>query len=123
LQVKRLIKALESARGNGTSMISLILPPKDQASTAAAVCVLQLALYVWRSAASAAAAAGVVCNSMISLILPPKDQASTAVVQRCMFGIAQQQKQQQEQVHYGGHDQPHPATQGSGKYSLRCVLV
>jgi peptide subunit release factor 1 (eRF1) len=32
-QVKRLIKALESARGNGTSMISLILPPKDQAST------------------------------------------------------------------------------------------
>jgi peptide subunit release factor 1 (eRF1) len=32
LQVKRLIKALESARGNGTSMISLILPPKDQVS-------------------------------------------------------------------------------------------
>lgn len=26
----QLIKALESARGNGTSMISLILPPKDQ---------------------------------------------------------------------------------------------
>jgi peptide chain release factor subunit 1 len=34
-QVKRLIKALESARGNGTSMISLILPPKDQASVTA----------------------------------------------------------------------------------------
>lgn len=29
-KVKRLIKALEAARGNGTSMISLILPPKDQ---------------------------------------------------------------------------------------------
>lgn len=26
----QLIKALESARGNGTSMISLIMPPKDQ---------------------------------------------------------------------------------------------
>eukprot|EP00775_Hariotina_reticulata_P005142 gene5142-5382_t len=31
-KVKRLIKALEAARGNGTSMISLILPPKDQAN-------------------------------------------------------------------------------------------
>eukprot|EP00210_Caulerpa_lentillifera_P003551 g3387.t1 len=29
-KIKRLIKALESARGNGTSMISLIMPPKDQ---------------------------------------------------------------------------------------------
>ncbi|RMZ83605.1 hypothetical protein DV738_g909, partial [Chaetothyriales sp. CBS 135597] len=29
-KVKRLIKGLEAARGNGTSMISLILPPKDQ---------------------------------------------------------------------------------------------
>ena len=29
-KVKRLIKAMESARGNGTSMISLILPPKSQ---------------------------------------------------------------------------------------------
>jgi hypothetical protein len=28
--VAQLIKALESARGNGTSMISLIMPPKDQ---------------------------------------------------------------------------------------------
>lgn len=26
----QLIKALENARGNGTSMISLIMPPKDQ---------------------------------------------------------------------------------------------
>ena len=26
----QLIKALEAARGNGTSMISLIMPPKDQ---------------------------------------------------------------------------------------------
>ncbi|RMZ86015.1 hypothetical protein DV737_g186, partial [Chaetothyriales sp. CBS 132003] len=29
-KVKRLIKGLEAARGNGTSMISLIIPPKDQ---------------------------------------------------------------------------------------------
>ncbi|QSL65357.1 hypothetical protein MERGE_002667 [Pneumocystis wakefieldiae] len=29
---KKLIKSLESARGNGTSMISLIIPPKDQVS-------------------------------------------------------------------------------------------
>lgn len=29
-KVKKLIKRLESARGNGTSMISLIIPPKDQ---------------------------------------------------------------------------------------------
>lgn len=32
----QLIKALESARGNGTSMISLILPPKDQVRLAGA---------------------------------------------------------------------------------------
>jgi len=31
-KVKKLIKRLESARGNGTSMISLIIPPKDQVS-------------------------------------------------------------------------------------------
>lgn len=30
-KVKRLIKALDNARGNGTSMISLIMPPKSQA--------------------------------------------------------------------------------------------
>ncbi|KAG6501165.1 hypothetical protein ZIOFF_041035 [Zingiber officinale] len=29
-KIKKLIKALESARGNGTSMISLIMPPRDQ---------------------------------------------------------------------------------------------
>ena len=29
-KIKKLIKALEQARGNGTSMISLIIPPKDQ---------------------------------------------------------------------------------------------
>ena len=29
-KIKRLIKSLEAARGNGTSMISLIIPPKDQ---------------------------------------------------------------------------------------------
>merc|ERR1712093_320188 len=29
-KVKKLIKNLEAARGNGTSMISLIIPPKDQ---------------------------------------------------------------------------------------------
>jgi peptide subunit release factor 1 (eRF1) len=28
----QLIKGLEAARGNGTSMISLIMPPKDQVS-------------------------------------------------------------------------------------------
>ena len=28
---KQLIRALEEARGNGTSMISLIIPPRDQA--------------------------------------------------------------------------------------------
>ena len=27
-KVKKLIKALEEARGNGTSMISLVIPPK-----------------------------------------------------------------------------------------------
>lgn len=31
-KVKKLIKGLESARGNGTSMISLIMPPRDQLS-------------------------------------------------------------------------------------------
>lgn len=34
-KIKKLIKALESARGNGTSMISLIMPPKDQISRVA----------------------------------------------------------------------------------------
>jgi len=29
-KIKKLIKSLEAARGNGTSMISLIVPPKDQ---------------------------------------------------------------------------------------------
>jgi peptide chain release factor subunit 1 len=31
-KIKNLIKALEAARGNGTSMISLIMPPRDQIS-------------------------------------------------------------------------------------------
>ncbi|ORY91148.1 eukaryotic peptide chain release factor subunit 1 [Syncephalastrum racemosum] len=31
-KIKRLIKSLEAARGNGTSMISLIIPPKSQIS-------------------------------------------------------------------------------------------
>ncbi|KAF2720527.1 peptide chain release factor eRF/aRF subunit 1 [Polychaeton citri CBS 116435] len=31
-KVKKLVKRLEAARGNGTSMISLIIPPKDQIS-------------------------------------------------------------------------------------------
>lgn len=31
-KIKKLIKSLEAARGNGTSMISLILPPRDQIS-------------------------------------------------------------------------------------------
>merc|ERR1711934_764891 len=33
-KVKRLIKSLQEARGNGTSMISLILPPKDDVARA-----------------------------------------------------------------------------------------
>jgi hypothetical protein len=38
-QTPQLIKGLEAARGNGTSMISLIMPPKDQVRyTFAAVC-------------------------------------------------------------------------------------
>ncbi|KAK4924243.1 translation termination factor eRF1 [Elasticomyces elasticus] len=31
-KVKKLVKKLEAARGNGTSMISLVIPPKDQIS-------------------------------------------------------------------------------------------
>ncbi|KAJ5743742.1 hypothetical protein N7533_008612 [Penicillium manginii] len=34
-KIKKLVKRLESARGNGTSMISLIIPPKSQVSQAA----------------------------------------------------------------------------------------
>ncbi|EGF82919.1 hypothetical protein BATDEDRAFT_9205 [Batrachochytrium dendrobatidis JAM81] len=34
-KIKRLIKGLEAARGNGTSMISLIIPPGDQIARAA----------------------------------------------------------------------------------------
>jgi peptide chain release factor subunit 1 len=34
-KVKKLIQTLEAARGNGTSMISLIVPPKDQVSRVA----------------------------------------------------------------------------------------
>merc|ERR1711981_1287306 len=33
-KIRRLIKSLEAARGNGTSMISLILPPKDDVARA-----------------------------------------------------------------------------------------
>merc|ERR1719468_602692 len=29
-KIKKLIKSLEACRGNGTSMISLLIPPKDQ---------------------------------------------------------------------------------------------
>ncbi|KAL1681136.1 peptide chain release factor eRF1/aRF1 [Schizophyllum commune] len=36
-KVKKLIKSLDSARGAGTSMISLILPPKDQIARASAM--------------------------------------------------------------------------------------
>ncbi|THH09994.1 hypothetical protein EW145_g1635 [Phellinidium pouzarii] len=36
-KMKKLIKSLDSARGAGTSMISLILPPKDQVSRASAM--------------------------------------------------------------------------------------
>ncbi|KAJ2645499.1 translation termination factor eRF1, partial [Coemansia sp. RSA 1285] len=31
-KMKKLIKSLAAARGNGTSMISLVIPPKDQIS-------------------------------------------------------------------------------------------
>jgi len=34
-KIKRLIKGLEAARGNGTSMISLVMPPRDQISRVA----------------------------------------------------------------------------------------
>ncbi|KAJ9541447.1 hypothetical protein OSB04_027953 [Centaurea solstitialis] len=34
-KIKKLIKALEAVRGNGTSMISLIMPPRDQVSRVA----------------------------------------------------------------------------------------
>ncbi|VDM33803.1 unnamed protein product [Hydatigera taeniaeformis] len=34
-RIKKLIKSLEAARGNGTSMISLIIPPKDQVTRVA----------------------------------------------------------------------------------------
>lgn len=34
VRILQLIKALEEARGNGTSMISLIMPPKDQVTQA-----------------------------------------------------------------------------------------
>jgi len=34
-KIKKLIRSLEAARGNGTSMISLIIPPKDQVSRVA----------------------------------------------------------------------------------------
>lgn len=36
-KVKKLIKSLEAARGNGTSMISLIIPPKDQINRVASM--------------------------------------------------------------------------------------
>ena len=31
-KIKKIIKSLSEARGNGTSMISLVIPPKDQVS-------------------------------------------------------------------------------------------
>ncbi|KAJ1927314.1 translation termination factor eRF1, partial [Tieghemiomyces parasiticus] len=34
-KIKKLIKSLQMARGNGTSMISLVIPPKDQISRVA----------------------------------------------------------------------------------------
>ena len=34
-KIKKLIKALEHARGNGTGMISRIMPPRDQISRVA----------------------------------------------------------------------------------------
>ena len=34
-KIKKLIKNLEAAKGNGTSMISLVIPPKDQISRVA----------------------------------------------------------------------------------------
>ncbi|CAF4408396.1 unnamed protein product, partial [Adineta steineri] len=38
-RIKKLIKSLEAARGNGTSMISLIIPPRDQISRIATLLV------------------------------------------------------------------------------------
>ena len=34
-KVKKLVKSLTRARGNGTSMISLVIPPRDQISRVA----------------------------------------------------------------------------------------
>ena len=36
-KVKKLIKSLQAARGNGTSMISLIIPPGDQVCTSSLI--------------------------------------------------------------------------------------
>lgn len=47
-KIKKLIKALESARGNGTSMISLIMPPRSHSFftlfVALRICLLLLLL-------------------------------------------------------------------------------
>lgn len=40
-KIKKLITTLEAARGNGTSMISLIIPPKDQVSRVAKMLALE----------------------------------------------------------------------------------
>jgi peptide chain release factor subunit 1 len=45
-KVKKLIKSLQLARGNGTSMISLIIPPGDQVNKKIN-CNHQLAKWKW----------------------------------------------------------------------------
>ncbi|XVF23169.1 hypothetical protein REPUB_Repub13aG0014200 [Reevesia pubescens] len=47
-KVKKLIKALDAARGNGTCMISLIIPAGDQLSRAAAITSAQQRLKLYR---------------------------------------------------------------------------
>lgn len=42
-KIKKLIKSLEAGRGNGTSMISLIIPPKDQISIVSKMLAIEFA--------------------------------------------------------------------------------
>ena len=44
-KVKKLIKSLTAARGNGTSMISLVIPPKDQVSRISKMLAEEVSIY------------------------------------------------------------------------------
>ena len=80
--MKRLIKALDNARGNGTSMISLIMPPKSQVLPRGCLrvclscgCVRVRVLGCW-----AAAALPPPCNAVL---LPPCCPAAAAALPPC----------------------------------------